>query len=816
MVFNTVPRDDYAPFVLWLLQQKEDVLPKSPYVYRILSVAAAVPFDLVLPLLRFSRLPASVPADYVRATAALAALAYTAADRRGLRGRPARPASRPGAGRGAVRRRAAFRALLRTTQISTHRPPRHPGRHHAGLRPPQPAAVRPRRAGLDPGRREDLHGAHALARDPLGAVRGRPGGPRRAAAREPGRARRLSGDGAADARAGHSSQVQQAGYLGTIAANLAVPASARGVVLNLVPTLLLAGVAVTGWPAGPLGPFRRVDILVIPALVLLALTVAQNFQVGRLVMHAAPLFVVPAAAAGRRWHAHAARSVGGARDRRHPAGPLGMTAPPALPAARRLVVKIGSALVIDPARGAPRASWLAGVAADIADLRARGTEVIVVSSGAILALARRSLGLTRKRLRLEEKQAAAAVGQIRLAQAWAEALSGEGLTAAQLLLTLEDTEDRRRYLNARATLHTLLALGAVPVINENDTVATAEIHFGDNDQLAARVAAMSRRPPGAAVGRRRLYTPIPAGSGGGAHPRGAGADAGDRGHGGRPAAGLFQRAGCAPSWWRRGSRPRRAAPWRSRPGDPDRPLRRWPGRALHLVPARTGRRSARKRWIAGALAQPGCSWWMPWGGAARWAPGGPYCRPECGAAREFERGDAVLVQDARAGRRGAAVFRPMRARTRAGSPGTGPTDRGDPGLARAGRDGAPGRPGVDPEVGGRRAPRAPPGRALRAFSASRERPGPNFGGPNLAVGTSAVGRSQSWPAMTQINARRAYVIHLQNMHREPGRSRGGRRQMGPGTRRMGGNLPTAWRLAGRAGVLAFLLLVIGCAGPRSG
>jgi len=161
----------------------------------------------------------------------------------------------------------------------------------------------------------------------------------------------------------------------------------------------------------------------------------------------------------------------------------------ALSSAQRVVVKIGSALVVDSARAEPRAAWLAGVAADIAALRARGTQVIVVSSGAI-ALARRTLKLTQRHLRLEEKQAAAAVGQIRLAQAWSEALSAQWLTAAQLLLTLEDTEDRRRYLNARATIDTLLGLGCIPVINENDSVATAEIRFGDNDRLAARVAEM--------------------------------------------------------------------------------------------------------------------------------------------------------------------------------------------------------------------------------------------------------------------------------------------------------------------------------------
>ncbi len=162
---------------------------------------------------------------------------------------------------------------------------------------------------------------------------------------------------------------------------------------------------------------------------------------------------------------------------------------PSLTAARRIVVKIGSALIVDPSTAAPRTSWLNSVTADIATLAARGTEVIVVSSGAI-SLARRKLNLTAPKLRLEEKQAAAAVGQIRLAQAWSDSLSAQNLTAAQLLLTLEDTEDRRRYLNARATLSTLLALRCIPVINENDTVATAEIRFGDNDRLAARVAEM--------------------------------------------------------------------------------------------------------------------------------------------------------------------------------------------------------------------------------------------------------------------------------------------------------------------------------------
>jgi glutamate 5-kinase len=166
-----------------------------------------------------------------------------------------------------------------------------------------------------------------------------------------------------------------------------------------------------------------------------------------------------------------------------------VTALPSVTTARLLVLKIGSALVVDADEAAPRIAWLETLCADIAAARARGTQVIVVSSGAI-SLARRALGLTQKKLRLEEKQAAAAVGQIRLAQAWTQALAAHGLVAAQLLLTFGDTEDRRRYLNARATLRTLLDFGCVPVINENDSVATAEIRYGDNDRLAARVAEM--------------------------------------------------------------------------------------------------------------------------------------------------------------------------------------------------------------------------------------------------------------------------------------------------------------------------------------
>ena len=157
--------------------------------------------------------------------------------------------------------------------------------------------------------------------------------------------------------------------------------------------------------------------------------------------------------------------------------------------ARRIVVKVGSALLVDGRTGRLNRAWLGTLVADVVRLRRQGKEVVLVSSGAI-ALGRRHLDLPPGPLRLEESQAAAAVGQIRLAHAYKELLEAQGVPVAQVLLTLEDSEQRRRYLNARATLKTLLAHGAVPVINENDTVATAEIRYGDNDRLAARVAQM--------------------------------------------------------------------------------------------------------------------------------------------------------------------------------------------------------------------------------------------------------------------------------------------------------------------------------------
>jgi glutamate 5-kinase len=319
---------------------------------------------------------------------------------------------------------------------------------------------------------------------------------------------------------------------------------------------------------------------------------------------------------------------------------------PDLRAARRVVVKIGSALVVDEQTAAPREAWLAGVAADVAAMRARGTEVILVSSGAI-ALARRALGLTRRKLRLEEKQAAAAVGQIRLAGAWAAALSSVGLNAAQLLLTLEDSEDRRRYLNARATLGTLLGLACIPVINENDTVATTEIRFGDNDRLAARVAEMveadalvllsdidglytadPRRDPEArhlpivehvtdeimAMGGE----PPPGYSSGGMRTK-------------LIAARIATGAGCAMA---------------IALGQQERPLHAMEAgaRCSWFLPEPTGR-SARKRWIAGSLAPLGAL--VVDAGAARALARGSSLLPAGVRAvqGEFRRGDPVSVRD---------------------------------------------------------------------------------------------------------------------------------------------------------------------------
>ena len=319
---------------------------------------------------------------------------------------------------------------------------------------------------------------------------------------------------------------------------------------------------------------------------------------------------------------------------------------PSIAAAQRVVVKIGSALVVDQDEAAPRTTWLEGMAADIASLRARGADVIVVSSGAI-ALARRSLGLHQHRLRLEEQQAAAAVGQIRLAQAWSEALSAKGLTAAQLLLTLDDTEDRRRYLNARATLNTLLGLGCIPVINENDTVATAEIRFGDNDRLAARVAEMMQADQLILLSDiDGLYTADPRRDHAAEHmPVVQAITAEIEAMGGEPppgyssggmrtklaAARIATQAGCA-----------MAIAY----GRTDRPLTALEkgARCTWFLATPEGR-SARKRWIAGALAPLGAL--LVDAGAERALSAGRSLLPAGvrGVEGAFERGDPVVVRN---------------------------------------------------------------------------------------------------------------------------------------------------------------------------
>ena len=318
---------------------------------------------------------------------------------------------------------------------------------------------------------------------------------------------------------------------------------------------------------------------------------------------------------------------------------------PRLAAARRLVVKIGSALLVEPG-GTLRTAWLESVAADIARLRGRGTEVIVVSSGAI-ALARMSLPLPQRPLRLEEKQAAAAIGQIRLAQAWTEALGRHDLTAAQLLLTIEDSENRRRYLNARATLATLLALGAVPVINENDTVATTEIRFGDNDRLAARVAEMTGADQLVLLSDiDGLYTADPRRDSAASHlPLVPAVTPEIEAMGGAPpigyasggmrtklaAARIATGAGCAMAIALGGLRNPLAA--------------LEAGARCTWFPSAVDGRSARKRWIAGSLLPAGAL--TVDAGAARALRGGSSLLPAGLAEVEgaFERGDPVLVRD---------------------------------------------------------------------------------------------------------------------------------------------------------------------------
>ena len=313
--------------------------------------------------------------------------------------------------------------------------------------------------------------------------------------------------------------------------------------------------------------------------------------------------------------------------------------------ARRAVVKIGSALLVEDRDGGVRRSWLHALAADVVELRRRGCEVLIVTSGAI-ALGRGILGLKGGDLRLEESQAAAASGQISLAHAYREALARHGIGVAQVLLTLDDTEDRRRYLNALNTLDTLLRLGAVPVVNENDTVATSEIRFGDNDRLAARVAMMAsadalillsdidglydrdpRTWPGAVmIPEVRAITPEIEAMAGKPRP-------GDSSGGMKTkliAARIATRAGCHMA---------------IADGRVDRPLRAMlDGAACTWFVARDSPTAARKRWIAGALKPAGAIGVDA--GAVTALRNGRSLLPAgvTGIEGRFERGDAVIVK----------------------------------------------------------------------------------------------------------------------------------------------------------------------------
>jgi glutamate 5-kinase len=327
-----------------------------------------------------------------------------------------------------------------------------------------------------------------------------------------------------------------------------------------------------------------------------------------------------------------------------------MSAPNRIAEAKRIVVKIGSALLVDDKAGRIRRDWLDALADDVAECRQAGQEVVIVSSGAI-ASGRRLLGLTGNALRLEEKQAAAAAGQVRLAQAYQESLARHGITAAQVLLTLSDTEERRRHLNARATLLTLLELGAVPVINENDTVATEEIRFGDNDRLGARVAQMVSGDTLVLFSDiDGLYTANPKTDEAARHlpeireitpdvVAMAGAPIGTDSRGGMitklEAAKIAFGAGC------------RMVIGDGRNLHPLRALRRDARCTWFLPPAEP--RTARKRWIAAAILSGGAV--TVDDGAAKALRGGRSLLPAGIVSIEgrFKRGDAIMVRD-KAGR----------------------------------------------------------------------------------------------------------------------------------------------------------------------
>ncbi|MBL8664154.1 MAG: glutamate 5-kinase [Candidatus Odyssella sp.] len=323
-----------------------------------------------------------------------------------------------------------------------------------------------------------------------------------------------------------------------------------------------------------------------------------------------------------------------------------MSAPDRIAEARRIVLKIGSALLVDDRAGQIRREWLDALADDVAECRNAGQEVVIVSSGAI-ASGKRLLGLAGGELRLEEKQAAAAAGQVRLAHAYQEALARHDITAAQVLVTLSDTEERRRHLNARATLLTLLELGAVPVINENDTVATEEIRFGDNDRLGARVAQMvsadtlvlfsdidglyTANPKTDDAAKHlpeiREITPEIAGM------AGAAINADSRG-------GMITKIEAAKIAFGAGCR---MAIGDGRILHPLKALRRGARCTWFLPPAEP--RTARKRWIASAILSGGAV--TVDDGAAKALRGGRSLLPAGVIAIEgrFRRGDAIMVRD---------------------------------------------------------------------------------------------------------------------------------------------------------------------------
>jgi glutamate 5-kinase len=315
--------------------------------------------------------------------------------------------------------------------------------------------------------------------------------------------------------------------------------------------------------------------------------------------------------------------------------------------ARRLVVKIGSSLLADTENGALRMDWLASLAEDVARLRAEGRHVIIVSSGAI-ALGRRVLGLADGPLKLEDSQAAAAVGQIDLAHAYEEVFKTHSLVAAQVLVTLGDTEERRRYLNARTTMETLLQLGAIPVVNENDTVATNEIRYGDNDRLAARIASMMSAdcvvllsdvdglytaPPGSQPAGERLAEVEEI-------TRDIEAMAGDSGTG-LSRGGMVTKIQAAKIAVAAGTHLVIASGRVLHPlkGLSDDAPSTW--FLAHSTPV-----AARKRWIAGALEPKGAM--VVDEGAAAALKAGNSLLPAgvTGVEGDFERGDAVVIKDA--------------------------------------------------------------------------------------------------------------------------------------------------------------------------